>query len=237
MNEFQHQHQTKADAYSISRTSIFMQQVYLWMTIALTVTAFAAYFVSSSQALLNVFFANMFMQIVLILAVFGLVFFISARIHTMSQGAATGFFMLYAALMGVMLAPILIIYTKSSIASTFFITAGMFAGMSVFGMVTKRDLSGMGSFMIMGLWGIILASIVNIFLGSTMLEFVISMVGVIVFTGLTAYDTQKIKEMGESAPIDDALAMRRGAILGAMTLYLDFINLFLMLLRLLGNRE
>ena len=229
--------QTQGQGYAVSSVSVFMQQVYLWMTVALSITALAAYYVASTPALVNMFFSNMVMQIVLIVAVFGLVMFISARIHTLSAGAATGFFMLYAALMGIMLAPIFLVYTSSSITSTFLISAGMFGGMSIFGAVTKRDLTGMGSFLMMGLWGIILASIVNIFLQNTMMDFVISVVGVIVFAGLTAYDTQKIREMGENAPIDDSTAIRRGAILGALTLYLDFVNLFLMLLRLLGNRE
>ena len=229
--------QTQGQGYAVSSVSVFMQQVYLWMTVALSITALAAYYVASTPALVNMFFSNMVMQIVLIVAVFGLVMFLSARIHTLSAGAATGFFMLYAALMGIMLAPVFLVYTSSSITSTFLISAGMFGGMSVFGAVTKRDLTGMGSFLIMGLWGIILASIVNIFLQNSMMEFVISLVGVIVFAGLTAYDTQKIREMGESAPVDDSTAMRRGAILGALTLYLDFVNLFLMLLRLLGNRN
>ena len=115
--------------------------------------------------------------------------------------------------------------------------AGMFGGMSVYGMVTKRDLSGMGSFMVMGLWGIILASLVNMFLGNSAIHLTISVLGVIIFTGLTAWDTQKLRMMGMNAPVDDALAMRRGALLGALTLYLDFINMFLMMLRLFGNRE
>lgn len=131
----------------------------------------------------------------------------------------------------------LLVYSGASVARAFMVTAGMFGGMSVFGMVTKRDLSGMGSFLMMGLWGIILASIVNIFLKSTQMDFVISVVGVIVFTGLTAWDTQKLRQMGETAPIEDSVAIRRGAILGALSLYLDFINLFLMLLRLFGNRD
>jgi len=229
---------TQSKGYAQSRVSVFMQQVYLWMTVALSVTAIAAYYIASTPSLLMLFFNNgMMPQIILIVAVFGLVFFISAKIHTLSAGMATGLFMLYATLMGIMLAPIFIVYTSTSITQTFLISAGMFGGMSLFGAITKRDLTGMGSFMIMGLWGIILASIVNIFLKNSMMQFVISVVGVIVFAGLTAYDTQKIRKMAESAPLDDSTAIRRGAILGALTLYLDFINLFLMLLRLLGNRN
>ncbi len=228
--------QTQGQGYAQSRVSIFMQQVYLWMTAALAVTAVAAFYVANTPSLLAMLMSTV-MQIVLIIAVFGLVFFLSARIQTLSASAATGFFMLYAGLMGLMLAPIFVVYTASSITQTFIVTAGMFGGMSLYGAVTKRDLSGMGSFLIMGLWGIILASLVNIFFQSSMMSFIISVVGVIVFTGLTAYDTQKIREMAENAPIEDSLAIRRGAILGALTLYLDFVNLFLMLLRLLGNRN
>jgi hypothetical protein len=129
------------------------------------------------------------------------------------------------------------VYTEASITKTFIITAGMFGGMSLFGMTTKKDLTGIGSFCIMGLWGLILAMIVNIFMKSSAMDFVISIIGVIVFVGLTAFDTQKLKQMGETAPLDDAVAMRRGALLGAITLYLDFINLFLYLLRLFGERK
>lgn len=221
-----------------SRATVFMQQVYLWMTAALTATALSAYFTASSPTMLQAIYGNGWLgPIVLIVAVFGLVMYLSANMQNLSSGAATGFFLLYATLMGVLLGPTLLVYTSASVSTAFFTTAGMFAGMSIYGTVTKRDLTGMGNFLMMGLWGIILASIINIFLQNSMMDFVISIVGVIVFTGLTAYDTQKIRQMGESAPLNDATAIRRGAILGALTLYLDFINLFLMLLRLFGNRD
>ena len=229
---------TRSMSMARSSVTIFMQQVYLWMTAALGVTAVTAYLTASSPALLGLFFGGgMLMPIILMVAIFGLVIYLSAAIHKLSAGAATGFFLLYSALMGFWLAPVLLVYSGASVARAFMVTAGMFGGMSVFGMVTKRDLSGMGSFLMMGLWGIILASIVNIFLKSTQMDFVISVVGVIVFTGLTAWDTQKLRQMGETAPIEDSVAIRRGAILGALSLYLDFINLFLMLLRLFGNRD
>ena len=221
-----------------SNVAVFMQQVYLWMTAALGVTAVVAAFTASSPAALQFFFGGgMMVPIIMTLAMFGLVIYLSAAIHKMSASAATGFFLLYAALMGAWLAPVLLVYSGATVSRAFFVTAGMFGGMSVFGMVTKRDLSGMGSFMMMGLWGIILASIVNIFMKSTQMDFVISVIGVIVFTGLTAWDTQKLRMMGENAPVEDSVAIRRGAILGALTLYLDFINLFLMLLRMFSNRE
>lgn len=220
-----------------STASVFMQHVYLWMTAALGVTAVAAYATASSPAILQLFFGNMFMMILMIVAIFGLVIFLSSAMHRLSATAATGFFLLYAALMGIFLGPVLLVYTQSSVAQAFVVTAGMFGGMSLYGAVTKRDLTGMGSFMIMGLWGIILASIVNIFLGNSALDLAISVIGVIVFAGLTAFDTQKLRAMGDSAPLDDSVAIRRGAILGALTLYLDFVNMFLMLLRLFGNRN
>ncbi|HKK33722.1 MAG TPA: Bax inhibitor-1/YccA family protein, partial [Desulfomicrobiaceae bacterium] len=143
--------------------------------------------------------------------------------------------MLYSAMNGATLSAVLLAYTGASVFSTFLVCAGMFGAMSVYGMTTKKDLTSMGSFLFMGLIGIIIASVVNIFLQSPAMHFVISGVGVLIFTGLTAYDTQKLKAMGESAPMDDATAVRRGTILGALTLYLDFINLFLMLLRFMGQ--
>jgi FtsH-binding integral membrane protein len=145
-------------------------------------------------------------------------------------------FLLYSALNGVTFAAIFVVYTQSSIASTFLITAGTFAAMSLYGVATKRDLTGLGSFMFMGLVGIIIASLVNIFMQSAMITWVVSYVGVLVFVGLTAYDTQKLKRIGQQGFADGA-SMQKAVILGALTLYLDFINLFLMLLRVLGDRR
>jgi FtsH-binding integral membrane protein len=189
------------------------------------------------MAIMQVLFTNSLLMIVLMLGVIGLSLYLTAAMHKLSSGTATGLFLLYSALMGVFLGPVLLVYTGASVAQAFLVTAGMFGGMSVYGMITKRDLSGMGNFMIMGLWGILLASIVNMFLGNSAVDLTISVLGVIIFTGLTAFDTQKLRYMGENAPVDDSLAIRRGALLGALTLYLDFINMFLMLLRLFGNRN
>lgn len=233
MNNMSHD---QVQSYSRSNVAVYMQQVYLWMTAALGVTAFAAVFTASNMAIMQFLFTNT-MIILLMVGVIGLSVYITARIHVLSAGMATGLFLLYSALMGVFLGPVLLAYTGASVAQAFIVTAGMFGGMSVFGMVTKRDLSGMGSFLIMGLWGIILASIVNIFLGNAAVDFTISVLGVVIFTGLTAFDTQKLRIMGESAPVGDSVAIRRGALLGALTLYLDFINMFLFLLRLFGNRN
>ncbi|MDZ5699224.1 Bax inhibitor-1/YccA family protein [Chelativorans sp. M5D2P16] len=172
---------------------------------------------------------------VLILAPLALVFFMSFRIHKLSVSAAQTTFWVYAGLMGLSLSSIFLIYTGESIVRTFFITAASFGALSLWGYTTKRDLSGMGSFLFMGLIGIIIASIVNIFLGSSALQFAISVIGVLVFAGLTAYDTQQIKEMYYEG--DSQLVAGRKAIMGALRLYLDFINLFLFMLQFLGNRE
>jgi FtsH-binding integral membrane protein len=173
--------------------------------------------------------------LILMLATLGLVFFISFRIHTLQYTTALGLFMLYAALLGAALTSIFVAYTGASITRVFFISAASFGALSLYGYTTQRDLSAMGSFLIMGLFGIIIASLVNIFLKSSGLDWIISVIGVGVFAGLTAYDTQRIKEMYSS--MDDAGTLGRKAVMGALSLYLDFINLFLMLLRLVGDRR
>lgn len=229
--------QTQSMGVVRSSAAVFMQHVYTWMTAGLGVTAVMAYFTSTSPVLLNLFFGSTISLIVLFVAMFGLVMFLSAAMPRLSAGAATGFFLLYAAIMGIALGPTVLFYSGASITQAFVVTAGMFAGMSIFGMVTKKDLSAMGTFMFMGLIGLLLASVLNLFLKSGALDFAICMIGVIVFAGLTAWDTQKLRLMGENAPLDDSTAIRRGAILGALTLYLDFVNMFLFLLRLFGNRD
>jgi FtsH-binding integral membrane protein len=171
----------------------------------------------------------------IVLAPLGMVFFMSFRIQKMSVGAAQMTFWIFAALMGISLSTIFAAYTSTSITQVFFITAATFGAMSLWGYTTKRDLTGMGSFLFMGLIGIIIAMLVNIFLQSSALQFAVSVIGVLIFTGLTAYDTQKIKEMYYVG--DDSTVAGRKAIMGALSLYLDFINLFLMLLRLFGNRN
>jgi len=217
--------------------SAFMRGVYQWMAAGLCLTALAAYSTASSAYLMDLIFGNPLVLIMLIVGELGLVIAISAGINKLSASAASFMFLLYSGLNGVVLSSILNIYTGASIFSTFIVCAGMFVAMSIYGMITKKDLTGWGNMLFMGLVGIILASVVNIFLQSPGLEFVISGIGVIVFVGLTAYDTQKLKNMGASAPMDDHTAVRRGTILGALTLYLDFINLFLMLLRFLGEMK
>lgn len=219
----------------VQTTNVFLRGVYNWMSLGLGLTALVAYTVATTPAIAQVIFSNTILFWGLIIGQFGLVLAISGAVHRMSAGTATGLFLLYSALNGATLSSILMVYTAASVFKAFIVCTGMFAAMSVYGATTKKDLTGWGSFLFMGLIGIIIASIVNIFMASSALDFVISGIGVLIFTGLTAYDTQKLKEMGESAPMDDTLAVRRGTILGALTLYLDFINLFLFLLRFFGG--
>ena len=174
-------------------------------------------------------------MIVLFLGTLGLVFFISFRIQRLQVGTALGLFLLYAALLGLMLTTVFVVYTEASIARVFFISAASFGALSLYGYTTKRDLSPIGSFLIMGLFGVILAMVVNFFLKSSGLDFVISIVGLLVFAGLTAWDTQKIKEMYD--PQEDGTVTGRKAVMGALALYLDFINIFLFLLRFIGDRR
>lgn len=218
--------------------SVYMRNVYIWMTIGMAITSAFAYGVAKTEAIRNAIFGNSFIMIALIIAQFGLVFFISARISKMSASTATGLFLLYSALTGAMLSSIFVVYPIASIGSAFLVTTGTFLAMSIYGTVTKRDLTSMGNFLFMGLVGIIIAMIVNIFLRSGMVNFIVCCLGVLIFTGLTAYDTQKLRAFGEDAPLEDAEAIQRGAILGALTLYLDFINIFIMLVQLFGgNRD
>jgi len=220
------------------RVNEFIRSVYNWMAIGLGLTGLVAFYVSNSETLIRVIFGNQLIFFGLIIGELVLVFSISARVHKMQASTATSLFVLYAALNGATLSAIFLIYTKSSITSTFFICAATFVAASIYGMVTKRDLTSMGQFMFMGLIGIIIASVVNLFVRSSGMSLVVSYIGVIVFVGLTAYDTQKLRAMALSQPDGlDAGTIRKGAILGALALYLDFINLFLMLLRILGNRD
>jgi FtsH-binding integral membrane protein len=215
-------------------STIFLAKVFNWMAIGLGLTGIVAWFTASSGLAMQLVASPLFM--ILIIAELGMVFFLSARISKIQATTATGLFLGYALLNGLTLSMIFLAYTSSSIASTFFITAGMFGAMAIYGLVTKRDLSGLGSFLFMGLVGIIIASIVNIFLKSSSLYWVISLLGVFIFVGLTAYDVQKIKKIGEDGIMEQGEEMvKKGSIMGALTLYLDFINLFLMLLRFFGG--
>ena len=214
----------------------FIRSVYNWMAIGLALTGFVAYYVANTPALIEAIFGNKLLFFGLIIGELALVFMISARIQKMQASTATALFVVYSILNGATLSFIFLVYTASSITSTFFICAATFVACSIFGWTTKRDLTSMGGFMAMGLIGIIIASVVNMFFRSSAMSMIISYIGVIVFVGLTAYDTQHLKTMAVNQPDDlGAGVVRKGAILGALKLYLDFINLFLMLLRILGG--
>ncbi|MBK0004311.1 Bax inhibitor-1/YccA family protein [Erwinia sp. S38] len=217
--------------------STYMAQVYGWMTCGLLLTAFVSWYAANTPEVMQLVFANRITFFGLIIVQLGLVVLLSMMVQKLSGAVATGIFMLYSALTGLTMASIFLVYTYSSIASTFVVTAGMFGAMSLWGYTTKRDLSGMGSMLFMALIGILLASLVNLWLKSTALMWAVTYIGVVVFVGLTAYDTQKLKNIGESINVDDKENLRRYSIMGALTLYLDFINLFLMLLRIFGNRR
>jgi uncharacterized protein len=212
----------------------YMLGVYNTMASGVLLTGLVSLAVSMSPGLMQLMFATPLKWVVLF-APLAMVMFLSFRVQKMSAGAVQATFWAFAAVMGASLAPIFLIYTGTSIAKVFFITAAAFGALSLWGYTTKKDLSGFGTFLVMGLFGLIIASIVNIFLKSSAMEFIISCVGVLVFAGLTAYDTQRIKEMYFDG--DAADTRTKKITMGALSLYMDFINLFLMLLRLFGNRE
>ena len=220
----------------------YLLKVYNYMGMAMALTGIAAYAtfsMSVSNGQLTPLGVTLFtsqLKWVIMFAPLALVFFLSFRINSMSVAAAQLTFWIYAALVGVSLSTIFMVFTATSITQTFFITAAAFGALSLYGYTTKRDLSGMGSFMMMGLFGLIIAMVVNIFLGSAPLQWAISVIGVLIFAGLTAWDTQKIKNMYDVVAQDETM-MGRSAIMGALTLYLDFLNMFMFLLQFLGNRE
>lgn len=213
-----------------------MRKVYLWMAMALVITGFTAYLVATNETLVQMIFSSKVVFFGLIIAEFALVIGITAAINKLSLPVATLLFVLYSVINGATLSVIFFAYTMSSIATVFFITAGTFGAMSVFGYVTKKDLSSWGKILMMALIGLIIATIVNIFVKSGAIETIASYVGVLIFVGLTAYDTQKIKQMCLQAP-DAGETMQKYALLGALSLYLDFINLFIYLLRIFGRRD
>lgn len=210
----------------------FMQRVYQWMAAGLAFTGFVAYWASGNAGLMRSLHTSG-MGIILFIALLGMVFWLSSQVMRMSVTAGVIGFLVFSGLMGLSLSYIFLAYTKASIASTFFVTSGTFAAISLYGWTTKQDLTGVGSFCMMGLIGVIIASLVNWFFKSPAFYWILTYVGLAVFIGLTAYDTQRLKQIQMSRPdAPDQLA-----ILGALTLYLDFINMFLLLLRLLGNRR
>jgi FtsH-binding integral membrane protein len=212
----------------------YMLQVYNYMASGLALTGIVAYLMTQSETAMQVIFGSPLMWVAM-LAPLGMVLFLSSRIHHIQARTAQTLFWVYAGLMGVSMATIFLAYTGTSIARVFFITAGTFAAMSLYGYTTKRDLSKFSGFLMMGLIGIIIASVVNMFMQSSALQFGISVIGVLVFVGLTAYDTQAIRNMYNE--LDDSETHGKKAIMGALRLYLDFINLFVMLLHIFGERR
>lgn len=221
-----------------SRERSIMKNVYLWMTAGLSLTGVVSYLVASSPSLQRVFLGSATSLLLLILAQFGLVIYLTARIQKMSATSAIAAFGGYAMLTGITLSVIFMAYSGLTISRAFFTTAAAFGGMSLYGMTTKRELNGMGHYLMMGLWGIIIASLINMFLGSASVYYVISILGVVVFLGLTAWDTQKIKQWNEaySGHMDEDTYIKL-SILGALTLYLDFLNIFLFTLRIFGRNR
>ncbi len=232
---------TRTDAAIDEGLRAYMVKVYNLMALGLAITgvvAYGAFVLAVQNGQLTAFGQVLFtspLKWVVMLAPLGMVFFLSARVHAMSVSTAQTAFWVFAGLMGLSLSTIFLVYTGASITQTFFVTAAAFGALSLYGYTTRRDLTAMGSFLIMGVFGLIIAMVVNIFLQSSAMQFAISAIGVLIFSGLTAYDTQKIKEMYFEG--DDVLVSGRKAIMGALTLYLDFINLFTFLLQFLGNRE
>jgi len=223
-----------AQAGASERVTAFLRVVYGWMFVGLAVTAAVAWYVASSPAILGAIAGNKLLFWAVLLSPLGLVIWLSARVDRLAPATAASLFLVYSGLTGIMFAFVLLAYTGQSIANVFLVTSGMFGGLALYGTVTKRDLSGVGQFAMMGLIGVVIASIVGIFWQNDMLQFVLSVCGVVVFTALTAYDANRLRAM--------ALALPEGqtgsyAVLGALRLYLDFINLFLFLLRLFGRRR
>ncbi len=216
------------------RVTVFLRSVYAWMCAGLGITAVVAYFVAQSPGLVRAIGGNPIAYWGLMILQLGIVFFLSARVDKIASGTASLLFLLYSALTGVTFAFILLVFTGESVATTFMVCAAMFGGLALYGTTTSRSLAGWGQFLFMGLIGVVLASIVGMFWHNDALQFVIGFIGVIVFTGLTAYDAQRLKQMALALPSGQ---LGSYAIVGALTLYLDFINLFLMLLRFFGNRR
>lgn len=226
--------ETPSLAIGAEKVTAFLRKVYGWMFVGLGITAAAAYAVAASPALVQAIFGNWFIFGILIVAELGLVIGLSARVDRLAPRTAALLFLVYSALNGATLSVVLLAFTGASIANAFFVAAGMFGALALYGSTTKRSLAGVGQFFFMGLIGLLLASIVGIFWRAPGFQFLISVLGVIVFTGLTAWDAQRLKQMAAVTP-DNLIGSR--AVVGALSLYLDFINLFLFLLRFLGARR
>lgn len=235
-DELDYQSVTTREAEVSAAFPALMRKVYVWMTFALAITGITAYLVATNETLLTLIYSHQAVMWGLIIAELAIVIGVTAAINKLSLPVATLLFVVYSVLNGALFSSIFLVYTMASIAKVFFITAGTFGAMSLYGYTTKSDLTSWGKILIMGVLGLIIATVVNIFLKSSGLEMIISYAGVLIFVGLTAYDTQKIKQMCLQAP-DAGETMQKYALLGALSLYLDFINLFIYLLRIFGRRE
>ena len=235
-DELDYQSVTTREAEVSAAFPALMRKVYVWMTFALAITGITAYLVATNETLLTLIYSHQAVMWVLVIAELAVVIGVTAAINKLSLPVATLLFVVYSVLNGALFSSIFLVYTMASIAKVFFITAGTFGAMSLYGYTTKSDLTSWGKILIMGVLGLIIATVVNIFLKSSGLEMIISYAGVLIFVGLTAYDTQKIKQMCLQAP-DAGETMQKYALLGALSLYLDFINLFIYLLRIFGRRE
>jgi len=236
VQELERQMMNERGLSASSALPVLMRKVYTWMALALCITAVTAYGVATSPLLMQAIFTNKLLFWGLLIGEIGLVVWLSSQLHKLSLGTATLLFALYSAVNGATLSIIFVAYSMSVIAQTFLVTAGTFGTMAAYGYFTKSDLTSWGKLLFMALIGLILASVVNIFLGNGMLDLIISYVGVLVFVGLTAYDSQKIKQMLFTQEYADEGAQKL-ALMGALTLYLDFVNLFLYLLRIFGRRD
>ncbi len=234
--ELNYQNAATREAEVAAAFPALMRKVYLWMTMAMVITGLTAYLVATNSNIISFIYSNQAVMWGLIIAELAIVIGVTAAINKLSLPVATLLFVLYSVINGALLSSIFLIYTMSSIATVFFITAATFGAMSLFGYFTKQDLTSWGKILMMALIGLIIATVVNLFVKSSGLEMIVSYVGVLIFVGLTAYDTQKIKQMCLQAP-DAGESMQKLALLGALSLYLDFINLFLYLLRIFGRRE
>lgn len=223
--------------YESTAFGALMRKVYVWMTLALVVSGLTAFYVATTPSIVQLLFSSRIGIFGLFIAEMALVIFLTARIHKMQFATAGLLFVLYSILNGVTLSTVFMVYTMSSIASTFFITAGTFGAMSIIGYKTNSDLSKMGNYLLYALVGLIIATVVNIFVASSGLDWIISYLGVIIFIGLTAYDTQKIKQMFLMNGYEVNDSTQKLALIGSLSLYLDFVNLFLYLLRIVGDRR
>ena len=222
---------------SLEAVNTLFRKVYQYMAVGLILTSLTAWLTASNPSMTRIFSGSAVPLIIVAVAEIGLVIYLSAAISRLSASTALMLFCVYSVLNGITCSSVLLAYTNESVYSAFLSTAGMFGVMSLYGLYTKRNLTGMGSFLRMGLFGLIIAMVINIFVGSTMAETVISVMGIIIFMGLTAYDTAKIKELAEGAGMSGDEAVGKIAVIGALALYLDFINLFLYLIRLFGKRR